>query len=149
MKWLHWTLLLLSLLLLDLPGSSREEKVEEVIGAQGELVTFQMEIPGPFTRITWLRIKTKDVDSVAVLKPQENCATTILLPDLEGRLNVSRDCKGLQVKNLNQDDSGTYQAQIQLDGQEEPLLLFFDLHVYKRLSDADLSIHCKGIGNGT
>ncbi|XP_042297222.1 SLAM family member 9-like isoform X2 [Sceloporus undulatus] len=151
MLFLWWSALLpLLCLVADFTGSSGEEKAEEVIGALGESVTFQMEIPGPFTTITWLKIQRNGVPTaVAVLKPQENCATTILLPNLEGRLNVSRDCKGLQVKNLNQDDSGTYQAQIQLDGQEEPLLLFFDLRVYKHLSESNLSIHCKGIGNGT
>ncbi|KAJ7307554.1 hypothetical protein JRQ81_009579 [Phrynocephalus forsythii] len=147
-------LLLLPLVVMDpAPGSasSGEEDATEVIGALGGSATFQLKISESFTFITWLKKEANgDPSNMALLDPAEKpCKFTVLLPAFERRLNASRDCQGLQVRDLRRGDSGSYTAQIQLGDGKEPLMEAFELKVYKHLLEADLAVHCHKTKNGS
>ncbi|KAJ7307585.1 hypothetical protein JRQ81_009613, partial [Phrynocephalus forsythii] len=147
-------LLLLPLVVMDpAPGSaySGEEDAKEVIGALGGSANFQLKISESFTFITWLKKEANgDTSNMALLDPAEKpCKFTVLFPPFERRLNASGDCRGLQVRDLRRGDYGRYTAQIQLVGGKEPLREAFELKVYKRLSEADLAVHCHKTGNGS
>ncbi|KAJ7307553.1 hypothetical protein JRQ81_009578 [Phrynocephalus forsythii] len=146
-----WLALAVGLLLNPGSASSGEEDATEVIGALGGSATFQLKISESFTFITWLKKEANgDSSNMALLDPAEKpCKFTVLLPALERRLNASGDCQGLQVRDLRRGDSGKYTAQIQLVGGKEPLKETFELKVYKRLSEADLAVHCHKTGNGS
>ncbi|XP_063002087.1 T-lymphocyte surface antigen Ly-9-like isoform X2 [Elgaria multicarinata webbii] len=130
--------------------TSGEETAEEARGVLGGSVTFQLKPAEQFRGIFWLTNSRSDsFDTFAVLSPRKPCELQLLLPTFLGRLNVSEDCKRLQVSHLVQDDSGTYRAQIQRSPEEEPLRVTFGLQVYKLLTEADLTVRCDRGGNGT
>ncbi|XP_063001916.1 T-lymphocyte surface antigen Ly-9 [Elgaria multicarinata webbii] len=140
-------MVLLCLLPADTSG---EETAEEARGVLGGSVTFQLKTAEQSTHIFWLTNSRSDsFDTFAVLSPRKPCELQTLHPAFRGRLNVSEDCKKLQVSHLVQDDSGTYRAQIQISPEEDPLRMTFGLQVYKRLSEADLTVRCDRGGNGT
>ncbi|XP_067328696.1 SLAM family member 9-like [Anolis sagrei] len=126
-----------------------DENVENVTGTLGESVALQLEFPSPFEIITWQRTKGKVFDTVGVLKPGEKCLSIITLPSLQGRLNVSEDCKKIEILRLQQEDSATFKAQVQIPQKKELLIFLFRLQVFRRLLDSDVEIHCRAIGNET
>uniref|UniRef100_A0ABM5F4H7 SLAM family member 9-like n=1 Tax=Pogona vitticeps TaxID=103695 RepID=A0ABM5F4H7_9SAUR len=148
MGWL-WVLLLLQD---PVPGTASygAEDAMEVTGALGESVTFQLKTSPPFELISWLKSeRNKDPSNIAILMPKERCTPNILLRDFQGRLNASEDCRKLQVRDLRRGDSGRYTAFIQQEVAGNPLRETFDLRMYKRLSEADLTVRCHTTGNGT
>ncbi|XP_067328707.1 uncharacterized protein [Anolis sagrei] len=135
----------------DLCGSFGEEdkNVENVIGILGESVAFQLKLSSPFETITWQKTNKKDFDTVGVLKPGEKCLTIITLISLQGRLNVSEDCKKIEILRLQQEDSATFRAQVPIPQKKKLLIFLFHLQVFRHLLDSDVQIHCKAIGNET
>ncbi|XP_072840308.2 SLAM family member 5 [Pogona vitticeps] len=148
MGWL-WLLLLLQD---PVPGTASygAEGATEVTGALGESVTFQLKTSPPFELISWLKSeRNKDPSNIAFLKPRERCTLDILHRAFQGQLIASEDCRSLQVRDLRSGDSGRYTAQIHRGGTSDPLREDFDLRVYKRLSEADLTVRCHTTRNGT
>ncbi|XP_072840306.2 SLAM family member 9 isoform X1 [Pogona vitticeps] len=145
-----WSLALVIFWLHEGTASSGAEDATEVNGALGESVTFELKTSPPFKLISWLKSEgSKDPSNIALLKPGEQCTPDILFPGFQGRLSAPEDCRSLQVRDLRRDDSGRYLAQINRGGASEPLREAFDLRVYKRLSEADLTVRCHKTGNGT
>ncbi|CAI5797771.1 SLAM family member 9-like [Podarcis lilfordi] len=139
-------------------GSYGEENTEKMKGILGEPATFLLNTAEQFKKISWLRTKGKqdlEIFVVAIPRkdPEEKCELSDQIPAYRGRLSVSKNCTMLQINNLNQEDSGTYKAQIQIADDKDPISEIFPLRVYKRLLEADLEIVCdrKGYrgGNGT
>ncbi|XP_054844749.1 SLAM family member 5-like [Eublepharis macularius] len=132
--------------LCPLTGSFREGKAEEAIGTLGGSVTFHLKTSKEFTSITWLRTVPDNPVHFASLDLEAGrpCHIKVILPKFERRLNVSRDCKNLQISNLTQDDPATYRAQIGEDGET------FRLKVYKHLLESDLEAQCENgsLGGG-
>nr|XP_060614458.1 SLAM family member 7-like isoform X2 [Anolis sagrei ordinatus] len=126
-----------------------DENVENVTGIVGASVAFQLKFSSPFEIITWLRTKGKDVDTVGVLKPGEKCLSIISLISLQGRLNVSEDCKTIEILRLQEEDSATFRARVQIPEKKELLIFLFRLQVFRHLLDSDVQIHCKAIENET
>ncbi|XP_054852526.1 T-lymphocyte surface antigen Ly-9-like isoform X2 [Eublepharis macularius] len=120
-------------------GCFREGKAEEAIGTLGGSVTFHLKTSKQFTSITWLRtVQDNPVHFASLdLEADRPCHIKVILPKFERRLNVSRDCKNLQISKLTQDDSGRYRAQIGEDGEN------FRLKVYKHLLESDLEVQCE------
>ncbi|CAI5797777.1 SLAM family member 5-like isoform X2 [Podarcis lilfordi] len=145
--------------LLALPaGSSGEENAVNMKGILGRSATFLLNTAEQFKKISWLRTKGKQdleifVAAIPRKDPEERCELSDQFLAYRGRLSVSKDCKRLQINNLNQEDSGTYRAQIWIADDKDPIRETFTLMVYKRLLEADLEIVCdpkdyRG-GNGT
>nr|XP_060614556.1 SLAM family member 5-like [Anolis sagrei ordinatus] len=135
----------------ELIGSfgEEDENVKNVTGILGESVAFQLKFSSPFEIITWQRTKGKDVDTVGVLKQGEKCSSIISLISLQGRLNVSEDCKTIEILRLQEEDSATFRAQVQIPEKKELLIFLFRLQVFRHLLDSDVQIHCEAIGNET
>ncbi|XP_054853823.1 SLAM family member 5-like [Eublepharis macularius] len=132
--WWLWTVALCPLI-----ESFREGKAEEAIGTLGGSVTFHLKTSKEFTSVSWLRsVQDKPVHFASLdLEAGRPCDIKVIFPKFERRLDVSRDCKNLQIRNLTQDDSGTYRAQIGEDGGT------FRLKVYKHLLESDLEVQCE------
>nr|XP_060613791.1 SLAM family member 5-like [Anolis sagrei ordinatus] len=126
-----------------------DENAENVTGIVGESVAFQLKLSSPFEIITWQRTKGKDVDTVGVLKQGEKCSSIITLISLQGRLNVSEDCKTIEILRLQEEDSATFRAQVTIPEKKELLIFLFRLQVFRHLLDSDVQIHCNAIGNET
>ncbi|XP_060106630.1 SLAM family member 5-like [Heteronotia binoei] len=121
-----------------------EKKAKEVNGTLGKSVTFHLETSQEFTSIFWLQVTAS---LIAILETGQSCSIRVLRSKFEKRLNASRDCRSLQITDLQQDDSGNYRAQIQ-DYTED-----FSLKIYKNLSEIKLKVQCEnytlGDGNDT
>nr|XP_028566464.1 SLAM family member 5-like isoform X2 [Podarcis muralis] len=145
--------------LLALPaGSSGEKNTEKMKGIVGQSATFLLNTSEQFKKISWLRTKEKQAIQIFVVAfpqkdPEERCELIDQIRAYRGRLDVSEDCKMLQINNLSQEDSGTYKAQIWIADDKETIREIFSLRVYKRLLEADLEIVCDPKdyhgGNGT
>ncbi|KAL8184328.1 UNVERIFIED_CONTAM: hypothetical protein K2H54_013608 [Gekko kuhli] len=88
----------------------------------------------------WFRASTV---KIAEVNKGHFCELSDVHPELEGRLNVSEDCRSLQITNLHQNDSDTYSVQIEVPIPRVSLLENFHLQVYKRLSESDLEVQCE------
>lgn len=106
----NW-LLKVSCHLFDHTESFGDKKAEKVIGILGESVVFSLKNLYTFPQFFWLRTST---GNFAVVNRRHLCELSGVHPELEGRLNVSEDCKSLQITHLRQNDSDTYMAQIQI-----------------------------------
>nr|XP_008123820.1 PREDICTED: SLAM family member 7-like [Anolis carolinensis] len=149
--WSLWLPLWIALVAGSFGEEEEERKAENVAGIIGESVTFQLNFSEPFKSITLQRKKKQNFNNVAILKLEKNyCAVTeIFFTSFEERLDVSEDCKRIKIFHLTQEDSATFRAEIPIPQKDEPLNLFFNLQVFRKLSDSDLQIHCKAIGNET
>ncbi|KAL8184329.1 UNVERIFIED_CONTAM: hypothetical protein K2H54_013634 [Gekko kuhli] len=129
-----WFLFFVLALLAD--SSGKEKKAVEVVGTLGESVTFHLETSEKFTSVSWLQL-TPRIKHIALMIVQQPCFFEFISPKLKGRLNVSKDCRDLQITNLHQDDSGGYKAQTE-EHEEE-----FRLKIYSQYWNDSLAIfHC-------
>ncbi|XP_060116327.1 SLAM family member 5-like [Heteronotia binoei] len=134
------------LFVVSLPAESfgAEKKAKEVIGTLGKSVTFHLETSQQFSLVSWLQVK-RNIVNIAILETGQSCSVRVLHSKFEERLNASRDCRGLQITDLQQDDSGNYRAQIK-DYTED-----FSLKIYKNLLESDLEVQCETntLGDGS
>uniref|UniRef100_A0A670JVN1 Ig-like domain-containing protein n=1 Tax=Podarcis muralis TaxID=64176 RepID=A0A670JVN1_PODMU len=139
-------------------GSYGEENTEKMKGILGEPATFLLNTLEEIKKISWARSKEKQAIQIFVAAiprkdPEERCELIDQIRAYRGRLDVSEDCKTLQINNLSQEDSGPYTAQIWIADDKDPIRETFSLMVYKRLLEADLEIVCDPKdyhgGNGT
>ncbi|XP_048364481.1 SLAM family member 5-like isoform X2 [Sphaerodactylus townsendi] len=116
-------------------------------GTLGGSVTFHLKTSEELTQISWLKTFGVRPVLLATVHVGPPCHTSVIRSEFQGRLNVSGDCKNLQISNLYQNDSGTYNGQI-ADYDET-----FILKVYKNLTETDLAVQCRndtfGDGNYT
>ncbi|XP_039369133.1 SLAM family member 9-like [Mauremys reevesii] len=104
-------------------------------GIQGESVTFSPVVPTGtlVTSIAW-NAKT----TIAIVAPQ--APLNVIDQRYTERLRVPDGSHSLELTDLSQEDTGTYTAQITIQGIAEPTLQRFALHVYKRLTESDINI---------
>ncbi|XP_077183115.1 SLAM family member 9-like [Paroedura picta] len=114
-----------------------EQNVGKIIGILGESVTFHLKTSERSDPITWLRLRGTISIHIATMQASPPCGTQVVFPKLEGRLDVSGDCRDLQITDLHPDDYGEYTAQIGEYSEN------FMLEVYKNLLESDLKVRCE------
>nr|XP_032648117.1 SLAM family member 9-like [Chelonoidis abingdonii] len=119
-------------------GSSGEESGPMRLNRiWGESVTFSPVVPtGTWvTNIVW---NAKTI--IAIVVPGKQASLTVIDQSYTERLRVSDGSHSLEITHLSQEDTGTYTAQITIQGMTKPILQRFALHMYKRLTESDIKI---------
>ncbi|KAH1179568.1 hypothetical protein KIL84_005618 [Mauremys mutica] len=106
-------------------------------GIQGESVTFSPAVPTG-TLVTSIAWNAKSV--IAIVAPGKQAPLTVIDQHYTERLRVPDGSYSLELTDLSQEDTGTYTAQITIQGITKPTLQRFDLHVYKRLTESYIKI---------
>lgn len=127
---------------------------EEVVAALQESISLPLEIPSDeeVEDIIWsshIRLAT-----VVPGKEGHLAATTVTDPRYEGRVSFLGPSYSLHISNLSWEDSGPYQAQVNLRTAQIPILQQYSLRIYRefRLGTAHplwlalLSFPCAGGG---
>uniref|UniRef100_A0A8C0IXE4 Ig-like domain-containing protein n=1 Tax=Chelonoidis abingdonii TaxID=106734 RepID=A0A8C0IXE4_CHEAB len=123
----------------------------------GESVTFSPVVPtGTWvTNIVW---NAKTI--IAIVVPGKQASLTVIDQSYTERLRVSDGSHSLEITHLSQEDTGTYTAQITIQGMTKPILQRFALHMYSKsrmeISDSVLTVngmcnvtlHCTLQGGG-
>nr|XP_021502756.1 T-lymphocyte surface antigen Ly-9 [Meriones unguiculatus]XP_021502757.1 T-lymphocyte surface antigen Ly-9 [Meriones unguiculatus] len=125
------------LFLLMGPGASGEETPPKVIsGTLGGSVTFSLNISWDteIEHIAW----NSPSKTLAIMDSKKNIV--ILDRKYSGRLKISRDSYSLYMSNLNKDDSGSYQAQINQKNSSVTTTEAFILHVYEELQEPQVAV---------
>ncbi|XP_053867139.1 T-lymphocyte surface antigen Ly-9-like [Malaclemys terrapin pileata] len=119
-------------------GAPREESGSvRLNGIWGESVTFSPVVPTG-TRVTNIVWNAKTI--IAVVEPGKQAPLNVIDQRYAERLRVPDGGYSLQITGLSQEDTGTYTAQITIQGITEPIFQRFALHVYKRLTESDITI---------
>ncbi|XP_077697396.1 SLAM family member 9-like isoform X3 [Eretmochelys imbricata] len=119
-------------------GASGEESGPvRLNGIWGESVTFSPVIPSG-SRVDSIVWNAKS--TIAIVKPGKEAAPQVTDQRYRERLRVLDGGYSLQIMDLSQEDTGTYTAQITIEGTTEPIFQRFALHVYKRLTESDINI---------
>uniref|UniRef100_A0A8C0IXI1 Ig-like domain-containing protein n=1 Tax=Chelonoidis abingdonii TaxID=106734 RepID=A0A8C0IXI1_CHEAB len=139
-------------------GSSGEESGPMRLNRiWGESVTFSPVVPtGTWvTNIVW---NAKTI--IAIVVPGKQASLTVIDQSYTERLRVSDGSHSLEITHLSQEDTGTYTAQITIQGMTKPILQRFALHMYSKsrmeISDSVLTVngmcnvtlHCTLQGGG-
>uniref|UniRef100_A0A8C0QJB3 Ig-like domain-containing protein n=1 Tax=Chelonoidis abingdonii TaxID=106734 RepID=A0A8C0QJB3_CHEAB len=140
-------------------GSSGEESGPMRLNRiWGESVTFSPVVPtGTWvTNIVW---NAKTI--IAIVVPGKQASLTVIDQSYTERLRVSDGSHSLEITHLSQEDTGTYTAQITIQGMTKPILQRFALHMYTTVclnfpSDSVLTVngmcnvtlHCTLQGGG-
>ncbi|XP_077181749.1 SLAM family member 5-like isoform X2 [Paroedura picta] len=134
MRHFWWLLMAVSL-----PTESFEEEktAVKIIGILGESVTFHLKTSERSEQISWLRLRGTETTHIATVEDTQPCEVRVFFPKMKGRLDVSGDCRDLQITDLHPDDSGQYTAQMGEYSEK------FMLEVYKNLSESDLKVRCE------
>ncbi|XP_057626499.1 SLAM family member 9 [Chionomys nivalis] len=136
-----WSLLLL---LREAKGfSGDDEDPEEVVAVLQESISLSLEIPPneEVENITWFSQK-----SLAIVVPgKEGQPTSIKVmdPRYHGRVDVSESSYSLYINNLTWEDSGLYQAIVNLKTSQFSITKSYDLLIYRRLSKPHVTVTFK------
>lgn len=136
-----WSLLLL---LEEAKGfSGDDEDSEEVVAALQESISLSLEIPPneEVESITWFSQK-----SLAIVVPGEEGqppSIKVMDPRYWGRVNVSESSYSLCINNLTLEDSGLYQAKVNLKTSQFSIMKSYNLLVYRRLSKPHVTVTFK------
>ncbi|CAK6439781.1 unnamed protein product [Pipistrellus nathusii] len=144
---LPW-LLLLSLLREANGDSGDDADPEEVVAALQESISLPLEIPSDeeVEDIIWsshIRLAT-----VVPGKEGHLAATTVTDPRYEGRVSFLGPSYSLHISNLSWEDSGPYQAQVNLRTAQIPILQQYSLRIYRRLSEPSIAVSFETSGVG-
>ncbi|KAL1769719.1 SLAM family member 9 [Sigmodon hispidus] len=141
MRALLWSLLLL---LQKAKGfSGDDEDPEEVVAVLQESITLSLEIPSneEVEDIIWFSQK-----NLAIVVPgKEDQPANITVKDsrYQGRVGISDSSYSLYISNLTWEDSGYYQAKVNLKTSLLSLTKSYDLRVYRRLSKPHITVNLK------
>nr|BAC41061.1 unnamed protein product [Mus musculus] len=136
---LLWSLLLL---LQEAKGfSGDDEDPEEVIGVLQESINLSLEIPSneEIKHIDWLF-----QNNIAIVKPGKKGQPAVIMavdPRYRGRVSISESSYSLHISNLTWEDSGLYNAQVNLKTSESHITKSYHLRVYRRLSKPHITVN--------
>ncbi|XP_006168931.1 SLAM family member 9 [Tupaia chinensis] len=140
--------LLLFMLLQQAKGDSGDDmNPKEVVAVLQESINFYLEIPSneEVENIVW-----SSSTSLAIVVPGRLLAT-ITLTDTryQGRVSFLDSSYSLHISNLSWTDSGLYRAQVNLRTSQFSTMQLFNLRVYRRLLEPQVTVNFELFGNGT
>ncbi|XP_049999025.1 SLAM family member 9 isoform X3 [Alexandromys fortis] len=124
-----WSLLLL---LREAKGfSGDDEDPEEVVAALQESISFSLEIPPneEVESITWS--SQKNLAIVVPGKEGQPTSIKVMDPRFRGRVDVSESSYSLYINNLTWEDSGLYEAKVNLKTSQFSITKSYNLLVYR------------------
>lgn len=136
-----WSLLLL---LPEVKGfSGDDEDPEDVVAALQESISLSLEIPPneEVESITWSSQK-----NLAIVVPGKEGQSTnikVMDPRYRGRVDVLKSSYSLYINNLTWEDSGFYQAKVNLKTSQFSITKSYNLLVYQRLSKPHVTVTVK------
>ncbi|XP_012372098.1 SLAM family member 9 [Octodon degus] len=140
MGTLHW--LLLPLLLQEAKGYSGDGDTEpvEVVAALRESVILPLEIlpDEEVESVSWF--SQKRLATVVPGKEGEPVSVTVVDPHYEGRVRFLDPSYSLHISNVSWEDSGPYQAQVNLRTSQLSTMQQFILRVYRQLSQPRVAV---------
>ncbi|XP_032116735.1 SLAM family member 9 isoform X2 [Sapajus apella] len=141
--------LLLLLLLQEAKGDSGDDvDPEEVVAVLQESISLPLEIPPDeeVENIIWSSHKTL----ATVVPGKEGHPATIMVtnPQYWGRVSLLDPSYSLHISNLSWEDSGLYQAQVNLRSSQISIMQQYDLLVYRRLSKPHITVNFEISGEG-
>ncbi|XP_027468251.1 SLAM family member 9 [Zalophus californianus] len=137
---LLWSLLLL--LLQAAKGYSGDDvATEEVVAVFQESISLPLEIPADeeVENIIW-----SSYGRLATVVPgKETQLATVMVanPRYEGRVSFLDTSYSLHISNLSWEDSGPYQAQVNLRTSQISTMQHYNLRVYRRLSEPRVTVN--------
>ncbi|XP_036298626.1 SLAM family member 9 [Pipistrellus kuhlii] len=146
---LPW-LLLLSLLREAKGGSGDGADPEEVVAALQESISLPLEIPSD-EEVEDIIIWSSHFRLATVVPAKEGhlAAITVTDPRYEGRVSFLGPSYSLHISNLSWEDSGTYQAQVNLRSSRIPSIVQqYNLRIYRRLSEPSIAVSFETSGDG-
>lgn len=144
---LLWSLLLL---LHEAKGfSGDDEDPEEVVAVLQESINLSLEIPSneEIENIIWSSQR-----NLAIVTPgKEGQPVVVVLVDhrYQGRVSIPESSYSLCISNLTWEDSGLYQAQVNLKTSQLLITKSYYLHVYRRLSKPHITVNSNISEEGT
>ncbi|XP_052056885.1 SLAM family member 9 [Apodemus sylvaticus] len=139
MRAFLWSLLLL---LQEAKGfSGDEEDPEEVVAVLQESITLSLEIPSDeeIKDIIWFSQK-----NLAVVMPGKEGQPAVVMvmdPRYQGRVSIPESSYSLHISNLTWEDSGRYNAQVNLKTSQLDITKSYYLRVYRRLSKPHIAVN--------
>uniref|UniRef100_A0A2I2ZT18 SLAM family member 9 n=1 Tax=Gorilla gorilla gorilla TaxID=9595 RepID=A0A2I2ZT18_GORGO len=121
---------------------------EEVVAILQESISLPLEIPPneEVENIIWSSHK-----SLATVVPgKEGHPATIMVtnPHYQGRVSFLDPSYSLHISNLSWEDSGLYQAQVNLRTSQISTMQQYNLRVYRRLSEPQITVNFESSGEG-
>lgn len=139
---LLWSLLLL---LQEAKGfSGDDEDPEEVVGVLQESINLSPEIPSTeeIKDITWFSEKNLAMKkSVIPVKEGQPVVVMVMDPRYQDRVSILESSYSLQISNLTWEDSGLYEAQVNLKTSQLRITKSYYLRVYGRLSKPHITVN--------
>ncbi|XP_034865385.1 SLAM family member 9 [Mirounga leonina] len=137
---LLWLLLLLRLQAAK--GYSGDDvDTEEVVAVLQESISLRLEIPADeeVENIIWFSY----VRLATVVPGKETQPATVMVtnPRYEGRVSFLDPSYSLHINNLSWEDSGLYQAQVNLRTSQISTMQRYNLRVYRRLSEPRVTVN--------
>ncbi|XP_054363748.1 SLAM family member 9 isoform X1 [Mirounga angustirostris] len=137
---LLWLLLLLWLQAAK--GYSGDDvDTEEVVAVLQESISLRLEIPADeeVENIIWFSY----VRLATVVPGKETQPATVMVtnPRYEGRVSFLDPSYSLHINNLSWEDSGLYQAQVNLRTSQISTMQRYNLRVYRRLSEPRVTVN--------
>ncbi|CAO2638433.1 SLAM family member 9, partial [Lemmus lemmus] len=123
--------------------SGDDEDPEEVVAALQESISFSLEIPSneEVEIITWF--SQKNLAIVVPGKEGQPTSIKVMNPRYWGRVGVSESSYSLYINNLTWEDSGPYQAKVNLKTSQFSITKSYHLLVYRRLSKPHVTVTFK------
>ncbi|XP_013377892.1 PREDICTED: SLAM family member 9 [Chinchilla lanigera] len=147
MGTLPW--LFLVLLLQEAKGYSGDGvEPEEVVAALQESVSLPLEIPPgeEVKSIVWF--SQKRLATVMPGKEGQPVSVVVDDPHYEGRVSFLGPSYSLHIRNVSWQDSGPYQAQVNLQTSQLSTMQHYNLRVYRRLSQPQIAVNFEIPGEG-
>ncbi|KAL2771459.1 SLAM family member 9 isoform 1 precursor, partial [Daubentonia madagascariensis] len=114
---------------------------EEVVAVLQESVCLPLEILSgeELENIIWS--SHKGLATVVPGKEGHPAAITVTNPRYQGRVSFLEPSYSLHIINLSWEDSGLYQAQVNLRTSQIFAMRHYNLHVYRRLSEPQITVN--------
>lgn len=92
---------------------------------------FQVKTSTPFIMISWTKIVGSRSRNISVVTFGEPCGLLVPLQDFQKRVNISKDCRGFHLSQLEKEDAGRYTAVI-ISHNKTLVDESFELNVYSK-----------------
>ncbi|XP_053464068.1 SLAM family member 9 [Nycticebus coucang] len=136
--------LFLLLLLQEAKGDSGDGvDPKEVVAVLQESIYLPLEIPREEEVADIIWSSHKRLATVVPGKEGYPAAITVTDPRYQGRVSFLEPSFSLHISNLSWQDSGLYQAQVNLNTSQVSALQLFNLRVYRRLSEPQIAVSFK------
>lgn len=111
--------------------SGDDEDSEDVVAILQESVNLSLEIPPneEVGNIIWSSQKT--LATVSPGKEGQPAVLTVVDPRYQGRVSISEPSYTLSISNLTWEDSGLYQAEVNLETSQLHITKSYSLSVYR------------------